>query len=103
MINLLTNGSFNGPHHRAPQPISGEFPGGWELESYSQDDDPAIGETGSVQTVPELIVIEYIKQFPEDFLRYDKTGSWILKCFRESRAISFVWKQIIPRGAIIHR
>jgi len=95
-MNLLTNPSFGGSHHRAPQPISGEFPDGWELEWYSHDGDPAIGPTGSVQTVPELIVIQHVVQFPEDFLRYDKTDDWILKCFREARAISFGWKQIVP-------
>ena len=96
MTNLLTNGSFNGPHHRAPFPISGELPDDWELETYSQDGDPAIGPTGSPPTVPELIVIEYLKQFPEDFLRYDKTDNWILKAFKQNGAISFGWKQVVP-------
>lgn len=96
MTNLLVNPSFGGPHHRAPQPISGEFPDGWELEEYSRDGDPAIGSTGSPPTVPELIVIEHGAQFPEGYLLYDQSDDWILKCFKQNGAISFVWKQTVP-------
>ncbi len=96
MTNLLINPSFGGPHHRAPQPISGEFPDGWELEEYSRDGDPAIGPTGSPPTVPELIVIQHGAQFPEDYLLHDQNDDWILKCFKQNGAISFVWKQTVP-------
>lgn len=95
MTNLLTNPSFGGPHHRAPWPISGELPDGWELESYSHEGDDPIGPTGSIQTVPELIVIQYGIQFPEAHLLYDDSDNWILKCFKQNGAISFIWKQTV--------
>jgi len=95
MINLLINPSFGGSHHRAPQPFSGEFPDGWELEWYYRDSDPVLG-TGTRWSVPELIVVEYLKQFPGDHLRYDKSDDWILKCFKQDGAAGFGWRQTVP-------
>lgn len=97
--NLLRNPSFTGGVRRVDLPfISGAWANEWILDWYFKDSDPVLG-TGTKWTLPEMIVIEYLKQFPEDRHRFDKTDPFILKCFWNG-ATAFGWKQThdLPPG-----
>lgn len=97
--NLLRNPSFVGGVRRVSLPfISGAWATDWDLDWYFTEQDPLLG-TGTKWTLPEMIVVEYIKQFPEDSHRFDKTDPYVFKCFWNG-ATGFGWKQTnaLPAG-----
>lgn len=102
MTNLLRNPSFaNGVRPVQPPFISGAWPIDWEIDWYYKPEDPILS-TGSRWSLPEMIVIEFIKQFPEDEHRFDKSDPFILKCFWNG-AVGFGWKQTLdlPPGRYV--
>src|SRR3989304_9021040 len=102
MINLLLNPSFAGGVRKIEAPfVSGAWPNDWALDWYYHPEDTIIG-SGSRWTLPEMIVIEYIKQFPEDSHRFDKADPFILKCFWNG-AGGFGWMQMLdlPAGRYV--
>jgi hypothetical protein len=97
--NLLRNPSFIGGVRRVALPfISGAWANDWDLDWYFKESDAVIG-TGTKWTLPEMIVVEYQKQFPEDSHRFDKTDPYVFKCFWNG-ATGFGWKQTnaLPPG-----
>ena len=75
----LQNGSFNAiaadpnpARWPAEYNMSGLKITGWELEAWSKSGDTKLFKQDTDWRVPEILPIEYIKQFPEDALRYDK-------------------------------
>lgn len=100
--NLLKNPSFADGVRPVQSPfVSGAWPVDWELDWYYKPEDRILG-TGSAWALPEMIVIEHIKQFPEDSHRFDKSDPFIFKCFWNG-AVGFGWKQTLdlPAGQYV--
>lgn len=90
--NLLRNPSFeDGTREKEAPFISGAWPVAWVLDWYYRETDPILG-TGSIWNAPEMIVIEFIKQFPEIEHLFDRAGKFIFKCFWNA-ATGFGWRQ----------
>lgn len=96
-INLLRNPSFEGGIRPVGEPFrSGAWPVDWLVDWWYKPEDAIIG-TGSQWTLPEMIVIEYLKQFPEAEHLFGP-GKFILKCFWNG-AVGFGWKQTLTLPA----
>lgn len=96
--NLLRNPSFEGGIRPVVEPFrSGAWPVDWLVDWWYKPEDSIIG-TGSPWALPEMIVIEFLKQFPEVDHLYDRLGTKILKCFWNG-AVGFGWKQTLSLPA----
>src|SRR3990167_6685314 len=83
-MNLLQNGSFNlQTYHRVPGQSSMLVPDFWNVDAFSTPAYNKLEKQDAVFVEPEIIVIEHIKQFPEDYLVYDKGDQWVLKIFKD--------------------
>lgn len=102
--NLLVNGSFETvPTERWPEShhMSGLQAPGWELEAWGQAANTLLPKQDQPNRIPEILGIQYLVQFPEAHLLFDKTGKWIEKIFAESAPTMAQFGQTVnaPAGA----
>ena len=108
VTNWLNNGSFE-VDRSTDSAISGHswvLPHYWEVATFSQSDWPYVDKQNQSFTEPEIRVITYLEQFPEEELLHGD-GLRILKVFKESaptfasivqssEAPSGLYKLIVP-------
>ncbi len=101
VTNLLQNGSFGlQKYHNVPGQSSMLVPDFWNVDDFSTPEYPMLNKQDKPFVEPEIIVIEHLKQFPEDYLLYDAGDSFVLKIFKDSAP---TWVQMsqtvnVPKG-----
>ena len=82
-MNLLNNPSFEDRNHLTPPAgIAGLLPAGWTLAEFARPGLPRLDRQDDEWLQPEIIPIQFGVQFPEPYLRYDPSGTFVLKVFK---------------------